>query len=90
MFYTINDLIILFTKNLKQKRFNKKLFHKFVDLFKIKNKINVQIYRLTLFNTYRIHNTFHVFLLKKYRYRVDDATTKFMLQTLKFIDNDEQ
>ena len=39
MFYSINDLIILFTKNLKQKRFNKKLFYKFVDFFKVKNKI---------------------------------------------------
>ena len=39
MFYLINDLIMLFTKNLKQKRFNKKLFYKFVDFFKIKNKI---------------------------------------------------
>ena len=52
MFYLIDNLIILFTKNLKQKRFNKKLFYKLVDFFKIKNKIKFQIYRLTLFNIY--------------------------------------
>ena len=43
-----------------------------------------------LFNIYRIHNIFYIFLLKKYYYRVDNKTTKFMLQILKFINNDEQ
>ena len=90
IFYLINDLIILFTKNLKQKRFNKKLFYKFVDFFKIKNKIKFQTYRLTFFNIYRIHNIFYMFLLKQYYYRIDDAKTKFMLQISKFINNDEQ
>ena len=75
MFYLINNLIILFTKNLKQKRFNKKLFYKFVDFFKIKNKIKFQIYRLTLFNIYRIYNIFYVFLLKQYYYCIDNTKT---------------
>ena len=79
MFYLINDLIMLFTKNLKQKRFNKKLFHKFVDFFKVKNKIKFQTYCLTLFNIYRIHNIFYMFLLKRYYHRTDDAKTEFML-----------
>ena len=38
MFYAINNLILLFIKNFKQKHFNKKLSHKFIDFFKIKNK----------------------------------------------------
>ena len=50
--YTIDNLILLFTKNFKQKRFNKKLSHKFVDPFKIEDKIKAQIYRLTLSNIY--------------------------------------
>ena len=52
MIFAINDLIILFIKNLKQKRFNKKLLHKFAKSFKIKNKINSQTYKLILFNIY--------------------------------------
>ena len=31
--YVVNDLILLSTKNFKQKRFNKKLSHKFVESF---------------------------------------------------------
>ena len=80
---------MLFTKNLKQKRFNKKLFYKFVDLFKVKNKIKFQVYRLTLSNIYRIHNIFYVSLLKRYYYRINDAKTEFMLQIPKLINNNE-
>ena len=40
MTFAIDDLIMLFIKNLKQKRFNKKLLHKFAKSFKIKNKID--------------------------------------------------
>ena len=50
--YAIDDLMILSTKNLKQKRLNKKLSHKFVKSFKIKNRIKAQTYRLTLFFNY--------------------------------------
>ena len=90
MSFAIDDLIMLFTKNLKQKKFNKKLSHKFAKLFKIKNKIESQTYKLILFNIYRIHNTFHVSLLKKYHYRNDDAKTKSMLITSKFINDEKQ
>ena len=81
---------MLFIKNLKQKRFNKKLSHKFAKSFKIKNKIDSQTYKLILFNIYRIYNTFHVSLLKKYHHRVDDKKTKIMFQISKFIDNNKQ
>ena len=90
MTFAIDDLIMLFIKNLKQKRFNKKLSHKFAKSFKIKNKIDSQTYKLILFNIYRIYNTFYVLLLKKYYHRVDDKKTKTMFQVLKLIDNDEQ
>ena len=43
---------MLSIKSFKQKRFNKKISYKFVKFFKIKNKINVQIYRVTLFIIY--------------------------------------
>ena len=35
----MSDLIILTIKNLKQKRLNKKLFYKFMNLFRIIDKI---------------------------------------------------
>ena len=77
-------------KNLKQKRFNKKLSHKFVKSFKIKNKIEAQTYHLTLFFNYRIYNIFHIFLLESYDHKVDDANANAIMQMSKLIDNDEQ
>jgi len=67
---------MLLIRNLKQKRFNKKMSHKYVKSFRIKNKIKTQIYRLTLLNIYRIYNTFYVSLLKLYLHRVNDKQTK--------------
>ena len=68
----MSDLMLLLIKNFKQKRPSKKLLHKFINSFQIKNKIDEQTYRLTLFNTYRIYNIFHVSLLKSYLYRAND------------------
>ena len=53
--------MLLLIRNLKQKQLSKKLSHKFVKLFRVKDKINEQTYRLTLSNIYRIHNTFYVY-----------------------------
>ena len=86
----MNDLILLSIKNFKQKQLSKKLSHKFVKSFRIKNKIKKQTYRFTLFNIYRIHNTFHVSFLKLYLHRAEDAKTKTIMQVLKFIDNTKQ
>ena len=77
--YAVSDLMLLSIKNLKQKRLSKKLLHKFINSFRMKDKINEQTYRLTLFNTYRIHNIFHVSLLKSYLHRADDQETKVMM-----------
>ena len=63
---------MLSIKNLKQKRFSKKISHKYVKSFRIKNKSETQIYRLILFNIYRIYNTFYVSHLKLYLHRVDN------------------
>ena len=70
---------MLTIKNLKQKRLNKKLFHKFINLFRIINKIKTQTYYLLLSIIYRIHNIFYVFLLKSYHNRdCDDASKSFI------------
>ena len=89
-FFKLKNLIIFSIKNLKQKRFFKKLSYKYIQSFNIKNKIETQIYHLTLSNIYRIHNIFHVFLLKSYRHRVDDKKTKSMIQISNFINDEKQ
>ena len=58
--------MMLFTKNLKDVRSKKKLFYKFTRLFEVKNVVESQTYRLCLFDQWRIHFVFHVFLLKSY------------------------
>ena len=57
---------MLATKNLTQKRPNKKLAYKFIGLFKIINKIGAQAYRLLFPPTYKIYNTFYILLLEPY------------------------
>jgi len=83
-------LIILLTRNLKQKRSSKKILHKYIKLFKIKNKIETQVYCFILFNIYRIYNTFYILFLKLYLYCVDNEQAKQILQTLKLINNEIQ
>ena len=85
----MNNLIMLTIKNLKQKRLNKKLFHKFINFFRIVNKIKTQIYRLFLSIIYRIYNIFHIFLLKPYHNRDCDDASKSFMQIFEFIDNNE-
>ena len=75
----MNNLIILIIKNLKQKRSSKKLFYKFINLFRIVDKIKAQVYRLHLFIIYRIHNIFYMFLLKLYHNRDCDNASKFFI-----------
>ena len=57
---------MLFTKNLKNARFKKKLFYKFTKFFNIKDVVELQIYRLRLSDQWKVHFVFHVFLLKLY------------------------
>ncbi len=78
---------MLSTRNLKQKRFSKKISHKYVESFRIKNKIKTQIYRFTLLNIYRIYNTFYVLLLKLYLHRVNNKQAKQILQASKLVNN---
>ena len=74
---------------MKQKRLNKKLFYKFINLFRIVDKIKAQIYRLLLLIIYRIHNIFYIFLLKSYYNRDCDDASKPFMQIFEFIDNNE-
>ena len=88
--FNVDNLIIFNIKNFKQQRFNKKMSHKYVKFFEIKNKIDAQMYRLILFNIYRIHNTFHVSLLKNYYHKENDKHAKQFMQISKLINNEKQ
>ena len=88
--YAVSDLMLLSIKNFKQKRLSKKLSHRFVNSFRMKDKIDEQTYRLTLSNIYHIHNIFYVSLLKSYLHCVNDSKTKIMMQVSKLINDIEQ
>ena len=79
---------MLSIKNLKQKRSNKKLSNKVIDLFIIRNIVDKQAYRLTLSSIYRIYNVFHMSLLELYRRR--DNSTMLVYTAAKLIDNKEE
>jgi len=85
--FVVEKLIILSIRNLKQKRSSKKISHKYIELFRIKNKIKTQTYCFILFNIYRIYNTFCILFLKLYLYRANNKQTKQIIQVSKLIDN---
>ena len=80
--------MILSIKNLKQKRSNKKLSNKAIDLFIIRNVVDKQAYRLALSLIYRIYNVFHISLLKLYRRR--DNSTILIYTAAKLINDKEE
>ena len=41
--FVVDELILLFIKNLNQKRLNKKMFFKFTKSFRIENKVECKI-----------------------------------------------
>ena len=79
--FVVDKLILLFIKNLNQKRWNKKIFFKFAKLFWIEKKVEKQTYCLTLLFTYRIHNVFYVFY---WNHIIIKLTTKMRISLCKF------
>ena len=73
-FYKRN-LILLNIKNLQTLRLNKKLLHKYIRSFCIKESVEMQTYHLSLPILYQIHSVFHVFLLKLYKSRDGERKT---------------
>ena len=63
------DLVLLNAKNLWTTRLSKKLSHKYIKPFCIKEPVEIQTYYLSLLTLYQIHSVFHVFLLKPYKSR---------------------
>ena len=65
--FAVGDMLLLSTRNLKMKGIPGKLQKRFVGPFQVTETIGQQAYRLALPDTWKIHNVFHVSLLKKYR-----------------------
>ena len=87
--FAVDKRILLFIKNFNQKRSSKKMFFKFAKSFWIENKVEKQTYCLTLSFTYRIYNSFHVFLLKSYYYRIDNKNAHKFMQVSDLMNDDE-
>jgi hypothetical protein len=62
--YEVEDMIWLFTKNIKIERSSRKLNHKWIKSYKIK-KIIKDACQLDLSQSMKIHDTFHISLLRK-------------------------
>ena len=65
--YTVGDLVLLSTRNLKMKGTPSKLQRRFVGPFKVIEVIEQQAYRFSLTEEWKIHPVFHVSLLKDWR-----------------------
>jgi hypothetical protein len=71
--FNVEDKILLNFRNIHIFRSSKKLDHKYYESFEIEEFIEKQAYKLRLSHTFRIHNVFHVSLLKSYKEQFDDV-----------------
>ena len=65
--FSMGDLVLLSTTNLRMKNIPSKLQRKFVGPFSIVDKISPLVYKLQLPDTWKIHNVFHISLLRPWR-----------------------
>ena len=72
--YWVENLMLLLMKNLSQKHPHKKFSHKFAESFHICDIIDQQVYYLSLFTSYWIHNIFHVSYLELYSWCLNNET----------------
>ncbi|KAH9845311.1 gag/polymerase/env polyprotein [Teratosphaeria destructans] len=69
------DLVLLSSKNLKLSQPSRKMSAKFIGPFAVKEPVGRQAYRLRLLVSYRIHDVFHVSLLKPFEKRDGEPLT---------------
>jgi predicted metal-dependent hydrolase len=84
--YVIENEIWLFIKNIKTKRSSQKLNHKWIESYKIK-KIVKNACQLNLSQSMKIHDTFHISLLRKVA--IDSLTEQIQSSSLWIIIDDQ-
>ncbi len=77
--FNVEDKILLNFKNIHTFKSFKKLDHKYYESFKMQNFVEKQAYKFDLSYTFRIHNVFHVSLLKSFKKRFDEVITSFLI-----------
>jgi hypothetical protein len=85
--YEVEDMIKLFTRNIKTQRSFRKLNHKWIESYKIK-KIVRNVCQLNLSQSMKIHDTFHISLLRKVA--IDSLTEQMQLSSLSIVVDDEK
>jgi hypothetical protein len=77
--FTLDDEILLNTKNFAVRKLYKKLSNRYVESFQILKKIRMNAYQLNLFRKYgRFYRTFHISLFKSYTRRPGVALMEFI------------
>ena len=79
-YYNVEAMMYFCVKNIKFIRFSKKLNYKYYDLYEVKKPINKQAYKLILSkNISKIHNIFHISLLKSYKKKFHNAKSSSLI-----------
>ncbi|KAF4546986.1 Transposon Tf2-5 polyprotein-like protein 3 [Elsinoe fawcettii] len=76
--YSVGDLVLLSTKNLKLSVPKKKMGPYFAGPFRVLDAVGTRAYRLALPSQYQIHNVFHVSLLEPWRPREGEEPEESM------------
>jgi hypothetical protein len=85
--YAVEDIVWLFIKNIKTERSFRKLNHKWIDSYKIK-KIMTDVCQLNLSQSMKIHDTFHISLLRKVA--IDFLTEQIQSSSLSIVIEKEK
>ena len=85
--YKVGDHVLLSTTNLRMRNLPAKLQRRFVGPFEIVDKISHLVYKLKLPDEWKIHNVFHVSLLKPWRESLYSAAQPQVLPELQAYEN---
>ena len=79
---------MLNAKNLQTLKPSKKLSHRYIEPFCVKEPVGTQTYCLSLPTSYQIHPVFHISLLEPYESRGEDRETH-MPESITIDEHDE-